>query len=323
MQRKKERWMAVAGAVAVVRRMRSIAQGNRFRRFRGIGLALLGSILWGVSGTAAQVLFQADHVHPAWLVAVRMTVAGLLLLAASCAKDGARVFAPWRARHTAVRTAAFGLAGLLGVQYTYFAAIHAGNAATATVLQYMAPTVIVAYASARSRRLPSNIQMICLILSLLGCILLVTNGHMERLAVSGWCVVWGLLSAVAAAMYSIFPVPLIAAFSPLSITAWGMLVGGVAIGLVTFPSIPVPHLSPGAWCLVAFVVVFGTLVPFYLYLASLRDIPPADASMVASGEPLAATVLGVVVLHQPLTLAAFVGLICVLATVTLLSRATV
>ncbi|WP_245530532.1 DMT family transporter [Alicyclobacillus acidocaldarius] len=313
--------MAVSGAVAVVRRMRSMAQGNRFRRFRGIGLALLGSILWGVSGTAAQVLFQADHVNPAWLVAVRMVVAGVLLLAACCFKEGVQAFAPWRAPHSAVRTAVFGLAGLLGVQYTYFAAIHAGNAATATVLQYMAPIVIVGYASARSRRAPTALQIICVGLALLGCLLLVTNGHIERLAVSGACVAWGLLSAVAVAIYSIFPVPLIAAFGPLSITAWGMLVGGAAVGLATAPYLPVPHLSAEAWCLVAFVVVFGTLIPFYLYLASLRDITPADASLVASGEPLAATALAVTVLHQPLTWAALLGMGCVLLTVTLLARA--
>ncbi len=297
-----------------------MAQGARFRRFRGIGLALLGSILWGVSGTAAQVLF-ADHVDPAWLVAVRMTLAGLMLLGATCAKEGAaKAFAPWRERYSAVRMMVFGLAGLLGVQYTYFAAIHAGNAATATVLQYMAPIVIVAYASARARRFPSLAQMSCLFLAMAGCGLLVTDGHMGRLAVSGWCVVWGLLSAVAVAVYSIFPIPLIARFGPMSVTAWGMLVGGTAMDLFTFPRHEMPHLTFGAWYLVAFVVVFGTLVPFYLYLASLRDITPADASMVASGEPLAATVLAVSVLHQPLGWAGMLGIVCVLGTVTLLAR---
>ncbi|SIS65702.1 EamA family transporter [Alicyclobacillus vulcanalis] len=308
-------------SVAIARLVRSFAQSDRFRRFRGIGLALLGSILWGISGTAAQVLFNVYRVDPAWLVAVRMSLAGIILLGASGVTAGRRqTLAPWRRAYTAVRTVLFGLAGLLGVQYTYFASIHAGNAATATVLQYMAPIVILAYAAARSRRVPSTVQLACAMLAMMGCVLLVTDGHLERLAVSGWCVLWGLLSAVAVAVYSIFPVSLLAEFGPMVVTAWGMMVGGAAIGVVVLPRHPLPHLLPGAWFLVGFVVVFGTVVPFYLYLASLRDITPADASIVASGEPLSATALAVTALHQPMTWAALLGMACVLATVTLLAR---
>ncbi|AEJ43941.1 EamA family transporter [Alicyclobacillus acidocaldarius] len=308
--------------LSIAQLVRSVAQTDRFRRWRGISLALLGSVLWGVSGTAAQVLFHAYHVDPAWLVAVRMVVSGVLLLAAACwTASPAAVCAPWRSRASAFRLTIFGLAGLLGVQYTYFAAIRTGNAATATVLQYMAPLVIVAYGAARSRRLPSYLEVICAALAMSGCFLLVTDGHLGRLAVSDACVSWGLLSAVAVAVYTLYPVPLLATFGPLVVTAWGMLIGGSAMVAIGLPHNGIPALPFGGWFLVGFVVLFGTLVPFYLYLASLRDITPADASLVASGEPLAATALAVTVLHQPLTWAALLGMGCVLLTVTLLARA--
>ncbi|WP_062308673.1 EamA family transporter [Alicyclobacillus sendaiensis] len=309
-------------AVAIARLVRSAARTDRFRRWRGLSLALLGSVLWGVSGTAAQVLFRAYHVDSAWLVAVRMAVSGVLLLAAAGWTAGlSAVYAPWRSRASALRLVLFGLAGLLGVQYTYFAAIRAGNAATATVLQYMAPLVIVAYGAARSRRLPSRVEIICAALAMSGCALLVTGGHFGRLVVSAACVGWGLLSAVAVAVYTVYPVSLLASFGPLVVTAWGMLIGGAAMAAIGLPHMAMPSLPFGGWFLVGFVVLFGTLVPFYLYLASLRDITPADASLVASGEPLAATALAVAALHQPLTWAALLGMGFVLATVTLLARA--
>ena len=39
----------------------------------------------------------------------------------------------------------FGLFGMLAVQYTYFASIKEGNAAVATLLQYLAPIFITVY----------------------------------------------------------------------------------------------------------------------------------------------------------------------------------
>lgn len=66
----------------------TIMASKRFNHFKGLSMVLLGAVLWGVSGTAAQVLFQHYGLNPGWLVTVRMSVAGLLLLAGISMRSG-------------------------------------------------------------------------------------------------------------------------------------------------------------------------------------------------------------------------------------------
>lgn len=55
------------------------------------------------------------------------------------------IFSIWKQRSDATKMILFGLFGMLAVQYTYFASIKEGNAAVATLLQYLAPIFITVY----------------------------------------------------------------------------------------------------------------------------------------------------------------------------------
>lgn len=103
-------------------------------RKKGIFLVLFGAILWGVSGTVAQYLFQHQGFSPEWVVVVRLLISGVILLGIAYKKEKNRVWAIWKVKHDSFSILLFGMIGMLGVQYTFFAAIVHGNAATATVL---------------------------------------------------------------------------------------------------------------------------------------------------------------------------------------------
>jgi drug/metabolite transporter (DMT)-like permease len=47
-------------------------------RNKGIALVLTGAALWGVSGTAAQYLFQQQGFSPEWLTVVRLLLSGII-----------------------------------------------------------------------------------------------------------------------------------------------------------------------------------------------------------------------------------------------------
>ena len=49
-------------------------------RLKGLFLVTSGALLWGVSGTVAQYLFQDENFTPEWLVVMRMLLSGILLL---------------------------------------------------------------------------------------------------------------------------------------------------------------------------------------------------------------------------------------------------
>ena len=82
---------------------------------KGAALAAAGSVLWGASGIAGQVLLQDKGVTPEWLSAARMIGAGVLLLAFT-AQRGERLFPIWREKALALLL--FGVLGMIGVQYT-------------------------------------------------------------------------------------------------------------------------------------------------------------------------------------------------------------
>lgn len=103
------------------------------------------SYLMGVSGTVAQYLFQHRHFNTEWLTSVRLLVSGALLLGIAYRKEKGRIWAVWKDRRDRIPLLLFGIFGMLGVQYTYFAAIEYGNAATATVLQYLGPAIITCF----------------------------------------------------------------------------------------------------------------------------------------------------------------------------------
>lgn len=74
-----------------------------------------------------------------------------------------------------------------------------------------------------------------------------------------------------------------------------------------------------AWWLVAFVVVFGTILPFQLFSSALRYVSASTAGFLDAFEPLAATIGSVILFHLQLQLTDWIGSIMVIIAVLSLS----
>jgi drug/metabolite transporter (DMT)-like permease len=293
----------------------------KLTRWKGILMVLVAATLWGVSGTAAQVLFQSFGFEPGWLVTVRMGVSGFLLVLSGWLSSGiGNTCTIWKNRNDAVQVVIYAVLGLVGVQYSYFASIHLGNAATATILQYLGPVLITIYMTLRYRRLPTLYEGTAVLLAILGTCLLVTNGEIGKLSISAGSLVWGLISAVALAFYTVFPAALIRKYGAASVVGWAMLIGSILFSLYTRP-----WYVQGVWTtfsaeLVVFVVLFGTLIPFFLYLESLRYITPSETGVLGCAEPLSSVLVAVLFLHVKLGTIALLGGFCIILTVGILAK---
>lgn len=71
-------------------------------------------------------------------------------------------------------------------------------------------------------------------------------------------------------------------------------------------------LTVPAWLAMTSVVLLGTVTPFFLYLASLRDLSSARASVIAMLEPVVAVVVGWLWFAETLTAAQTLGVVAVL-----------
>lgn len=287
---------------------------------KGVALAVAGSVLWGASGIAGQFLLQDRGVTPEWLSAARMIGAGILLLGLDGLRCGGDIFSIWKSRHEALMLLLFGVLGMVGVQYTYFAAIALSNAATATILQYTMPILVILWTAFSERTRPSGRVLAALVLAVGGVLLLVTRGEWGMLAVSPEALFWGLLSAAGAAFYTVQPKGLIRRWRSSLVVGWGMLIGGLFLSPLASLAAPPGQWDLSAYGALAFVVVFGTAAAFSLYISSVAYIEPGEASLLNSMEPLSSILFSVALLGMTFGAAELCGAAAILAAVCWVSR---
>ncbi|MGN1401612.1 MAG: EamA family transporter [Bacillus sp. (in: firmicutes)] len=270
------------------------------KRMLGFTLVITGACFWGVGGTVAQRLFE-QGINVDWLVSVRLLIAGvLLLLVQALVKDKRQIIAIWLRAFTATRLLIFGLAGMLAVQYTYMASINHGNAAVATLLQYLAPVMIIVYTVFRGMAKFTKKDAVTVLLALSGAFLLLTNGSFSGLSVPAPAVIWGLLSGVALAFYTLYAVPLLREFDSLVVVGWAMVIGGFAMSFIHPPwRVDMSNWGTDTFLYLLFVIVFGTMLAFWFYVESLQSLSPKETSLLGSIEPLAAVVTTVLWLNIP------------------------
>lgn len=289
---------------------------------KGLILALFAAIFWGVAGNCAQFLFEKKQLEPAWLVTWRLLLAGVILLLVDFKGHGVKVFEIWKNKKDIISILIFATVGMLAVQFTYFYSIQLSNAATATVIQYLGPLFIVAYFAIKNRKWPIAIEFLSLALALSGTFLLVTHGTVDSLVISPEALIWGILSAITFAFYSIFPVDLLVRFSPIRVTGWAMLIGGIFFSFYAKPWVIMGIWDLESFAAFLFIVFFGSILSFLFFMSSLPLIGAQTASLICSVEPLSAAFMAVIWLGVSLTFLDWVGTFMILGTVAILTLAT-
>ncbi len=202
----------------------------------------------------------------------------------------------------------FGLLGMLAVQYTYMASINHGNAAVATLLQYLAPVMIIVYLLLRKLTIFTKQDLMTVTLALLGTFLLLTNGAISGLSVPVISIFWGILSGVALAFYTLYAIPLLKEFDSLVVVGWAMAIGGVTLSFIHPPwQADFSNFTAEIYMYLIFVIIFGTMFAFWFYIESLQYLSPKETSLIGNLEPLSAVLTMVVWLGEPFGFFSMVG----------------
>lgn len=293
----------------------------KMNRRKGIFLVMTGAVFWGIGGTVAKKLFEQYAIDVNWLVTTRLLIAGVLLLAIQFfVKDRSQIFGVWKNRSHAIQLMIFGILGMLAVQYTYMASIKHGNAAVATLLQYLAPVMIIVYLILRKQTVLTRRDTVTVSLALVGCFFLLTNGSISQLSVPTSAVVWGILSGLALAFYTLYAIPLLKQYDSLVIVGWAMVIGGIALSFIHPPwQIDSSSLSLEAYLYLFFVIIFGTMIAFWFYIESLQSLLPKESSLLGSIEPLAAVLTTVFWLKESFGVFQWFGTTCILLMIVLLA----
>ena len=285
----------------------------------GIILTLLGATLWGVSGTSVQFVGNFRNMNLEWLLTMRLITAGLLTVLYGWIRQGNAIFNVFRNWRDTLGLVIFGVFGMALCQYTYFRSIVIAGAGIATVLQYLAPSMIIIYLLMRYGKRPSTGEIISVILALVGTICLMGNNGFSFESFRSDVLFWGLLSAVGVAVYSVSPVRLLATYGTIPIVGFGMLLSGLVAAALFQQSHS--YATWDVWTVVGcFNVVFlGTIVSFNAYLEGVKRIGAVSGSILSSIEPISAAFFGWALLGNQFNWVGILGMAMIIATVIIIA----
>ena len=285
----------------------------------GIILTLLGATLWGVSGTSVQFVGNFRNMNLEWLLTMRLITAGLFTVLYVWIRQGSAIFNVFRNWRDTLGLVIFGVFGMALCQYTYFRSIVIAGAGIATVLQYLAPSMIIIYLLVRYGKRPSTGEIISVILALADTICLMGNNGFSFESFRSDVLFWGLLSAVGVAVYSVSPVRLLATYGTIPIVGFGMLLSGL-VAAVLFQQ-PHSYATWDVWTVVGcFNVVFlGTIVSFNAYLEGVKRIGAVSGSILSSIEPISAAFFGWALLGNQFNWVGILGMAMIIATVIIIA----
>ncbi len=292
-------------------------------------MAVGAATLWAVNGVVSKVILGTG-LPSLRLTEVRTTGAciGFVLVLLVVAPERLRV-----ARRELPFLAIFGICGLALVQWFYFLSIHRLAIGIALVIEYLGALLVALWARYVFHEPVRRRIWLALTLALAGLALIVnvTGGG----PISGSGVAFALATAVAYTAYLLLAERGVGERDAVSLLAWGFgfatlfyaviapwwgFPAGLAAEDVSLLGRLASHELP-VWALLLWVIVPGTIVPFFLLVSALRHLPATRVAIIAMLEPVVATAVAWAWIGESLGTAQLVGAAIVLAAIVLAQTA--
>lgn len=285
---------------------------------KGALLAISGALLWGIQGPISQFLFQNIEVPTEWLMGVKMTIAGILIILFTAVRYGKKeLFGPWKNKRDAVQLLMYAIFGLTMVQYMYFLTIQYSDAGIATILQSLGTILIIILTIFVYHKFPSRQELLAVIVAIIGTYLLVTKEG--GLSIAPKALIFGFLLALGGALQTMLPVSLLKKYKSFTLLGWGMLIGGLIFTCVHPFYQDAPKMTVPTVLGVGFIVLFGTVLSYLCFTTSLNYISATSAGLLDAFEPASATLGAFIFLGTTFSLAQVIGGILVISTVFILA----
>jgi drug/metabolite transporter (DMT)-like permease len=281
----------------------------------GYAMALGAGTLFAINGTVSKVILESG-MSSLRLTQVRSTGAliGLALIILATRPQDLRTN-----RRELLYLAAFGVFGVAFVQLFYFLAIHRLEIGVSLLIQYLGPLLVALFAFFVLKEHVRGRLWIALALALGGLTLVVDLWH--GVSLDGLGVLFSLCSAVTFAGYMLLAERAVGRRDPISLLCFGFFFA-TAFWAIAQPWWSFPFELPGRsvpllgrlsdvhmpiWLLLTWMIVLGTIVPFFLIVGSLRHITATRAGILAMVEPVVASIVAYAWLGETLNGTTLIG----------------
>jgi len=295
---------------------------NNAHPARGYLFIAAAALSWGIAASLGRAAFtgrllpsaQALQIDPLILSQSRATFSFLALFVFLIVKRG------WKnLKLPAVDFGQMVLLGVLGVaasNYFYYLAIQKTNVATAIILQYTAPVLVLLYMVARGRQKATLQRVAAVLLAVVGSALAIGVGGNGGFRLNGVGVIAAMLAAVSFSFYNIAGHGILARYDRWIVLLYTTFSAG-AFWLVVNPpwKVAAAHYSGMAWGFLLVFAVVSMLAPFSFYFAGLQHLEPTRAIVVSCLEPVFSIVIAAVALAETMRSVQLAGIVLVLGAI--------
>ncbi len=294
---------------------------NTTHKTNGTLLIILAGIFWGSMGIFVRGLTALAGFTSIQIVCVRLTVAALTFALILLIKD-ARGF---RIRIKDIPLfLGLGFCSILFFTTCYFTAIRMMTLSIAAILLYTSPIWVMLLSLLLFHEKMTRPKFLALVISFLGCIFVSGIGSGGS-AVTPAGILIGLGAGLGYGLYSILGTLALRRYSTYTVTAYTFITA--AAGSLFISSLPdlwykitACTSKPYLYILIILTGLVTAVIPFLLYTLGLEQVEASRAAILATIEPMVATLIGVVVFHEYLTVLSVLGILCILAAIVLLNR---
>ena len=298
-------------------------------KHRGELYLVIGAIFFSLNGVIVTLVL--DHMTTFRLAQVRAIGTFFLLFLITFIQDRNSLKAERREIPTLIF---YGVFGYAMVQLGYFIGISRGvPLSLVLIIEFTAPIWIVLWIKFVRKSVVAKDMWVAIALSLLGLILVakVWQGFAFDLIGS----LGALGAALALAVYFLMSQSQGAKRSAQAMVVWGMGVAGLFWSLVlpiwNFPTAiftteinlqgRFSDFSAPGWLLIAYIIVFGTLVPYLFVVGGIRRLSASTSSVIGMLEPVLAGAFAWIWLSQSWTVIQLFGGFIVLIGIYIADRA--
>lgn len=209
-----------------------------------------------------------------------------------------------------------GLFSIIFFNYCYFKTITITSLSVAAILLYTAPSFVMIISRIVFKEKITARKIISLILAFTGCVLVSGLGSSEmNMTFSGFII--GLGAGLGYALYSVFGrIALEKGYNSITITLYTFIFAALGsiplIDLKLILSYSLNKVNIGFCILFA---VISTILPFLSYTIGLQHIESSKAAIIASIEPVIATLIGILLFKEKMTVINVVGMLFVISSI--------
>ena len=279
--------------------------------------------MWGVSATLGRAAFTGRllpkgqalrPIDPLILSQSRTTFSFIVLLIALVLLRG------WNRLRLPVsdfrRMFVLGILGVAASNYLYYLAIQRTDVATAIILQYTAPILVLLYTVARGLQKPTVQRIAAVGLAVTGIALVIGIFGSTGFRLDAIGVIAALGAAFSFAFYNVGGHSILARYDRWTVLLYVILSASLFWIVVNPPwKIAAAHYSVDQWLFLLVFSLVSVLAPFSLYFAGLQHLEPTRAIVVSCLEPVFSIVIAAVALGEIVRPLQTVGIVLVLVAI--------